>query len=79
MSVRDLTPDEFEARQPHVETTCNPRAWARATAPRRPVLPVVLPGKLFGAYRSGAATVRGPACGRTPFEELLAGRTGAPR
>jgi uncharacterized protein YbjT (DUF2867 family) len=56
------------------------RAWARAAGVRRPVVPVSLPGNLFGAYRSGAAMVPGPAYGRTSYEDwLAAGREGALR
>ena len=53
------------------------RAWRRATGSRRPVVPVRLPGRLFGAYAAGHALVAGPAYGRTTFEEHLARRAGA--
>ncbi|WP_222266385.1 SDR family oxidoreductase [Modestobacter marinus] len=55
------------------------RMWARATGTRRPVLPLSLPGKLFAAYRSGAALVPGPAFGRQTFAAHLATRSGALR
>ncbi|MGY1601859.1 SDR family oxidoreductase [Geodermatophilus sp. SYSU D00815] len=55
------------------------RAWARSAGVRRPVLPVRAHGKLFAAYRSGAAMVPGPAYGRQTYEEWLAGREGALR
>jgi uncharacterized protein YbjT (DUF2867 family) len=55
------------------------RAWVRSTGSRRPVVPVSLPGRLFAAYRSGAAMVPGPGYGRVSYEEWLAGRAGALR
>ena len=50
------------------------RVWARATGTRRPVVPLSLPGRLFGAYAAGKALVPGPAYGRRTFEEHVAGR-----
>jgi uncharacterized protein YbjT (DUF2867 family) len=50
------------------------RAWARATGTRRPVVPLTLPGRLFAAYRAGAAVVPGPAYGRETFDDFLAAR-----
>ncbi|MGY1620397.1 SDR family oxidoreductase [Geodermatophilus sp. SYSU D00691] len=55
------------------------RAWARSAGVRRPVVPLSLPGKLFAAYRSGAAMVPGPAYGRVSYEQWLAGRAEALR
>jgi uncharacterized protein YbjT (DUF2867 family) len=55
------------------------RMWARATGTRRPVLPLSLPGRLFAAYRSGAALVPGPAYGRQTFAAHLAARSAAVR
>jgi uncharacterized protein YbjT (DUF2867 family) len=55
------------------------RMWARATGARRSVLPLSLPGKLFAAYRSGAALVPGPAFGRQTFAAHLAAGSGALR
>jgi uncharacterized protein YbjT (DUF2867 family) len=55
------------------------RAWARAAGTRRPVVPVRLPGRVFGAYAAGHGLVPGPAYGRTTFEEHLAARYGAVR
>jgi uncharacterized protein YbjT (DUF2867 family) len=54
-------------------------AWARATGTRRPVVPLTLPGRLFGAYAAGRALVPGPPYGRRTFDEHLAGRAGADR
>jgi uncharacterized protein YbjT (DUF2867 family) len=54
--------------------------WARASSGRRrAVLPLSLPGKLFAAYRSGAALVPGPAFGRQTFAAHLAAGSGALR
>jgi uncharacterized protein YbjT (DUF2867 family) len=55
------------------------RLWARSTGTRRPVVPVSLPGKLFAAYRSGAAMVPGPAYGRQTFADHLAARSAVDR
>jgi uncharacterized protein YbjT (DUF2867 family) len=55
------------------------RAWARSAGVRRSVLPLSLPGKLFAAYRAGAAVVPGPAYGRGTFDDHLAERTEVPR
>ncbi len=55
------------------------RAWVRATGGRRPVVPLRLPGRLFAAYRSGAATVPGPVYGQESFEQFLDARSGAHR
>ncbi|MGY1813524.1 SDR family oxidoreductase [Blastococcus sp. SYSU D00820] len=48
------------------------RAWAASRGSRRPVVPLVLPGSFFRAFRSGAALVPGPAYGRITFAEHLA-------
>jgi uncharacterized protein YbjT (DUF2867 family) len=50
------------------------RAWAGARGVRRPVVPLTLPGRLFGGYAAGHALVPGPPYGRRTFEEHLAGR-----
>jgi uncharacterized protein YbjT (DUF2867 family) len=55
------------------------RLWAQVTGRRRPVLPVSLPGRLFAAYRSGAAMVPGPAYGRRTFADHLAARSAVDR
>ena len=55
------------------------RIWADATATRRPVLSLRLPGKLFAAYRRGSALAPGAAYGRQTFAEHLAARSRAPR
>jgi hypothetical protein len=52
---------------------------ARATGTRRPVVPLLLPGKIFAAYRAGSALVPGPAYGRLTFADHLAARAGALR
>jgi uncharacterized protein YbjT (DUF2867 family) len=49
-------------------------AWARACGVRRPVVPLTLPGRLFGGYAAGHALVPGTPYGRRTFEEHLAGR-----
>jgi uncharacterized protein YbjT (DUF2867 family) len=53
--------------------------WARARGVRRPIVPLRLPGKTFGAYRAGHALVAGPAYGRVPFEEFLVAGDGVSR
>jgi uncharacterized protein YbjT (DUF2867 family) len=55
------------------------RIWADATASRRPVLPLRLPGKLFAAYRKGSALAPGATYGRQTFAEHLAARSRAHR
>jgi uncharacterized protein YbjT (DUF2867 family) len=55
------------------------RLWARATGTRRPVLPLLLPGRVFSAYRAGSALVPGPAEGRQSFADHLAARVVALR
>lgn len=50
------------------------RVWTRATGSRRPVVPLALPGRLFGAYAAGHALVPGPEYGRTTFEDALTER-----
>jgi uncharacterized protein YbjT (DUF2867 family) len=55
------------------------RIWADATATRRPVLPLRLPGKLFAAYRAGSALAPGAAYGKQTFAEHLAAQSGALR
>ncbi|HEY7592432.1 MAG TPA: hypothetical protein VH969_04700 [Actinophytocola sp.] len=44
-------------------------AFARAYRPRRPVVPVPLPGKVIRGYRTGANLA--PASGTITFEEFL--------
>jgi uncharacterized protein YbjT (DUF2867 family) len=48
------------------------RVWAEAREARRPVVPLRLPGRVFGGYREGHHLVPGPAYGRIAFEEHLA-------
>ncbi|TDO54731.1 uncharacterized protein YbjT (DUF2867 family) [Kribbella sp. VKM Ac-2527] len=48
------------------------RAWRAARGSRRPVVPVRVPGKMFRAFRDGAALVDGPPYGRITFGEYLA-------
>jgi uncharacterized protein YbjT (DUF2867 family) len=48
------------------------RAWALSTGSRRPIVPLVLPGRLFAAYRAGSALVPGPGYGRVTFADHLA-------
>lgn len=48
------------------------RAWKRAARSRRPVTPVRLPGKVFRAYASGAATCT--PYGRHTFDDFLTKR-----
>lgn len=48
------------------------RLWRGSVGSRRLVLPLVLPGKTFAGYRSGAGLVPGPAYGRVTFAEHLA-------
>jgi uncharacterized protein YbjT (DUF2867 family) len=50
------------------------RIWKRATGRRRLLVPVRLPGKIFGALRQGANLVPGNAAGTITFEKYLAGR-----
>ncbi|TDW22868.1 SDR family oxidoreductase [Kribbella kalugense] len=47
------------------------RLWKQARGVRRPVVPLKLPGRIFREYANGAATVDGPAYGRTTFAEYL--------
>jgi uncharacterized protein YbjT (DUF2867 family) len=55
-------------RTPVVELA---RLWKQARSARRPVLPLRLPGKTFGALAAGALSVDGPAYGRITFAEYL--------
>lgn len=48
------------------------RAWKRVARSRRPVTPVRLPGKVFRAYASGAATCT--PYGRQTFDDFLTKR-----
>jgi uncharacterized protein YbjT (DUF2867 family) len=48
------------------------RAWKAARGSRRPVVPVRVPGKIFRAFRDGAALVDGTPYGRITFGEYLA-------
>ena len=48
--------------------------WRSAKGSRRPVVPLRLPGKIFGGYAGGGVLVPGPAYGRISFAEYLAGR-----
>ena len=52
------------------------RAWKQAKGSRRPVVPLRLPGKAFGAYRAGAACASGAGYGRRTFADFLADRFG---
>lgn len=54
------------------------KSWLRATGRRRPVLPVLLPGKAGAGFRSGALTAPDHAVRRRTWEEFLTG-TVAPR
>lgn len=47
------------------------RLWKQARSARRAVLPVRVPGKAFGAFAAGQATVDGPAYGTITFAEYL--------
>ncbi|MGZ0146255.1 SDR family oxidoreductase [Kribbella sp. WER1] len=47
------------------------RLWKRARSVRRAVVPVRLPGRTFGEFASGHATVDGPAYGKITFAEYL--------
>ncbi|MFG1908457.1 SDR family oxidoreductase [Kribbella sp. NPDC048928] len=55
-------------RTPAVELA---RLWKQARSTHRAVLPVRLPGKMFGALAAGALTVDGPEYGRSTFAEYL--------
>jgi uncharacterized protein YbjT (DUF2867 family) len=48
------------------------RVWQRSVRSRRPVVPLTLPGRVFGGYAAGANLVPGVPYGRTTFEEHLA-------
>ena len=48
------------------------RIWKQAKNSRRPVVPVRVPGKIFGAFAAGAACVDGTPAGRITFAEYLA-------
>jgi uncharacterized protein YbjT (DUF2867 family) len=50
------------------------RAYLRAGGRRRPLLPVVLPGKTFAGLRQGAHLTPGHADGRLTFEDFLSER-----
>jgi uncharacterized protein YbjT (DUF2867 family) len=50
-------------------------SWKQASGKRRPVVPVRLPGKIFGALRRGANLVPGNAAGTVTFDAYLAERT----
>jgi uncharacterized protein YbjT (DUF2867 family) len=47
------------------------RAYLRATGRRRAILPVRLPGTVFGAYRQGGNLAPEHAAGKITFEEYL--------
>jgi uncharacterized protein YbjT (DUF2867 family) len=47
------------------------RAWKAARGSRRPVVPVSVPGKIFRAFKDGAAVVDGTPYGRITFGEYL--------
>ncbi|MFD7157311.1 SDR family oxidoreductase [Kribbella sp. NPDC059898] len=47
------------------------RLWKDARSVRRAVLPVRVPGKTFGAFAAGDATVDGPEYGKITFAEFL--------
>ena len=48
------------------------RVWQRSVGSRRPVVPLTLPGRVFGGYAAGANLVPGVPYGRITFEEHLA-------
>ncbi|MFF4656441.1 SDR family oxidoreductase [Streptomyces sp. NPDC001381] len=49
------------------------RAHLRASGTRRPLLPVLLPGRVPRAYREGLHLAPGPVPGSRTFEDFLAG------
>lgn len=53
------------------------RQWADAASVRRRIVPVVLPGRIFGALAAGRNLVPGATYGTTTFSEFLAARYGA--
>jgi uncharacterized protein YbjT (DUF2867 family) len=55
------------------------RAYLRASGRHRLVLPVRLPGPVFGGYRQGGHLAPERAVGRITFEEFLAERLPASR
>ncbi|MEV0289275.1 MULTISPECIES: NAD(P)H-binding protein [unclassified Kribbella] len=50
------------------------RAWKAARGSRRPVVPVKVPGKMFGAFVDGYANVVGPPYGTVTFDDYLGGK-----
>jgi len=46
--------------------------WRRSVRTRRPVVPLILPGRTFRAYVEGHGLVPGPGYGRGTFEQHLA-------
>jgi uncharacterized protein YbjT (DUF2867 family) len=50
------------------------RAYLAATGQRRPLWPIRLPGRVFGAYRAGGHLAPDHATGTITFEQYLAGR-----
>jgi uncharacterized protein YbjT (DUF2867 family) len=50
------------------------RAYLRASGRRRPIMPVLLPGRAAGAVRSGATVAPDHAVGKRTWEEFLAER-----
>ncbi|MFE6285447.1 SDR family oxidoreductase [Streptomyces sp. NPDC057877] len=52
------------------------RSYLRATARRRPLLPVPLAGATYRAFRAGGHLTPGHATGKVTFEEYLTGRFG---
>ena len=54
------------------------RGYLRASGRRRPILPVVLPGRAARAVRAGANLTPQHAEGKRTWEEFLAERVGTP-
>jgi uncharacterized protein YbjT (DUF2867 family) len=50
------------------------RYWQQAAGSRRPIVPVRLPGKAFGAFAAGAAMTGDTTYGQKTFAEYLADR-----
>lgn len=50
------------------------RIWSRASGVKRPVVPLVLPGRTFARLSAGSALVDGPPAGRITFSDYLANR-----
>ncbi|ONI69338.1 NmrA family transcriptional regulator [Kribbella sp. ALI-6-A] len=50
------------------------RVWKAARGSRRPVVPVRVPGQIFGAFADGAGLVDGPSYGTITFADHLGDR-----